>query len=87
MRDVAGGQAGLASGPVMPTAHRVGAALGVAVCSAVAAASDHTTAGGGLAAGYRHSTAVAAAIAALAFGALLAVAPLRPAPGVTAAVP
>jgi hypothetical protein len=88
MRDVAGGQAGLASGPVLPTAHKVGAALGVAVCSAVATAAEHTTAGGGFAAGYRHSTAVAAAIAAaLAVGALLAVALLRPAPGVTAAVP
>jgi hypothetical protein len=87
MRDVAGGQAGLASGLVTPTAHEVGAALGVAVFSAVAAAGDHTTAGGGFAAGYRHGIAVAAAIAAaLAVGALGTVPPVRPAPGVKAAV-
>lgn len=87
MRDVTAGQAGLASG-LMMTAHEVGAALGVAVLSAVAAAAaDQTTAGGGFAAGYRHGFAVAAAIAAaLAIAALLAVPPVRPAPGVKAAV-
>jgi hypothetical protein len=86
MRDVAGGQVGRASGLTV-TAHEVGAALGVAVFSAVAAAGDHTTAGGGFAAGYRHGIAVAAAIAAaLAVGALGTVPPVRPAPGVKAAV-
>jgi MFS family permease len=82
LRDVAAGQAGLASGLV--TAHEVGAAPGVAVFSAVAAAAGQTTAAGG----YRHGLAAAAAVAAaLALAALLAVPPLRPAPGIKAAVP
>jgi hypothetical protein len=54
----------------------------VAVISAVAAAAGQTTAAGG----YRHGLAAAVA-AALAVAAPLAVAPLRPTPGVTAVVP
>jgi MFS family permease len=85
MRVIAAGQAGLASGP-MVTTHEVGAALGVAVLSAVAAAADQTTTAG-FAVGFRHGFAVAAAVAAaLAVAALLAVPPVRPAPGVKAAV-
>jgi predicted MFS family arabinose efflux permease len=73
MRDATAGQVGRASG-LMVTAHEVGAALGVAVRSAVAA-------------GYRHDLAVAATVAAaLAAAALLAVPPLRPVPDGKAAV-
>jgi hypothetical protein len=69
MRDATAGQVGRASG-LMVTAHEVGAALGVAVRTAVAA-------------GYRHDLAVAATVAA---AALLAVPPLRPVPDGKAAV-
>ena len=48
MSEIAEDRAGLASG-LMTAAHEIGAALGVAVFSAVAVA-----AGGGIAAGYRH---------------------------------
>src|SRR6266704_171843 len=58
MSDIAEDRAGIASG-LMTTAHEIGAALGVAVFSAVAVA-----AGGGIAAGYRHGFMVAAAVAA-----------------------
>jgi EmrB/QacA subfamily drug resistance transporter len=81
MSQVPDDRAGLASG-LMTTAHEIGAALGVAVFSAVA-----TAQGGGLAAGYRHGFAVAAAIAAgLAVAAVLAVPAVRPAEGARVAV-
>jgi predicted MFS family arabinose efflux permease len=80
MSEVAHDRAGLASG-LMTTAHEIGAALGVAVFAAVA------TAGGNLAAGYRHGFAVAAAAAAgLAVAALLAAPAVRPAAGTPVAV-
>ena len=74
-------RAGVASG-LMTTAHEIGAALGVAVFSAVAVA-----AGGGIAAGYRHGFIAAAAVAAaLAVVAALAVPAVRPAAGTRVAV-
>ncbi|HEX5301748.1 MAG TPA: MFS transporter, partial [Streptosporangiaceae bacterium] len=57
LSEIGGGHAGLASG-LMTAAHEIGAALGVAVFSAVAVA-----AGGGIAAGYRHGFLLAAAVA------------------------
>jgi MFS family permease len=73
--------AGLASG-LMTAAHEIGAALGVAVFSAVAVA-----AGGGIAAGYRHGFLLAAAVAGgLAVLAALLVPAVRPAPGTHVAV-
>ncbi len=76
MSDIAGDRAGLASG-LMTTAHEIGAALGVAVFSAVA-----VTVGDGIAVGYRHGFVVAAAIAAgLAVFAALAVPAVRPPAG------
>jgi EmrB/QacA subfamily drug resistance transporter len=81
MSDIAEDRAGLASG-LMTTAHEIGAALGVAVFSAVAVA-----AGGGIAAGYRHGFMVAVAVAAgLAVVAALAVPAIRPAAGARVAV-
>jgi len=81
MSDIAEDRAGLASG-LMTTAHEIGAALGVAVFSAVA-----VTAGGGIAAGYRHGFMVAAAVAAgLAVVAAVAVPAVRPAAGDRVAV-
>ena len=81
MSDIAEDRAGLASG-LMTTAHEIGAALGVAVFSAVAVA-----AGGGIAAGYRHGFMVAAAVAAgLAVVAAVAVPAVRPAAGDRVAV-
>jgi EmrB/QacA subfamily drug resistance transporter len=81
MSDIADDRAGLASG-LMTTAHEIGAALGVAVFSAVAVA-----AGGGIAAGYRHGFMVAAAAAAgLAVVAAVAVPAVRPPAGTRVAV-
>jgi EmrB/QacA subfamily drug resistance transporter len=81
MSDIAEDRAGLASG-LMTTAHEIGAALGVAVFSAVAVA-----AGGGIAAGYRHGFTVAAAVAGgLAIAASLLVPVVRPAAGARVAV-
>src|SRR5215468_10257732 len=73
---IAADQAGVASG-LMTTAHEIGAALGVAVFSAVGLAVT-----GGVAAEYRHGFTVAAAIAAglAVITAVLAPA-VRPAPG------
>jgi EmrB/QacA subfamily drug resistance transporter len=77
-------RAGVASG-LLTTAHDVGAALGVAVFSAVAAA--QVAAGAGFAVGYRHGFIVAAAGAAgVAVIALLALPAVRPGPGVRVAV-
>ena len=81
MSGIAEDRAGLASG-LMTTAHEIGAALGVAVFSAVAVA-----AGGGIAAGYQHGFMVAAAAAAgLAVVAAVAVPAVRPAAGARVAV-
>ena len=81
MSDIAVDQAGLASG-LMTAAHEIGAALGVAVFSAVAVAT-----GGGIAAGYRHGFTVAAAVAGgLAVAAALLVPAVRPAAGTRVAV-
>src|SRR6266581_3950132 len=81
MSDIAEDRAGLASG-LMTTAHEIGAALGVAVFSAVAVA-----AGGGIAVGYRRGFMVAAAVAAgLAVVAAVAVPAVRPAAGARVAV-
>jgi EmrB/QacA subfamily drug resistance transporter len=81
MSDIGPGQAGLASG-LLTAAHEIGAALGVAVFSAVAVA-----AGGGIAAGYRHGFTVAAAAAGgLAVAAALLVPAVRPAAGSHVAV-
>lgn len=77
-------RAGVASG-LLTTAHDVGAALGVAIFSAIAAA--QVTIGSGFAAGYRHGFVVAAiGAAAVAVIALLALPAVRPAPGVRTAV-
>jgi predicted MFS family arabinose efflux permease len=81
MSDIAVDQAGLASG-LMTAAHEIGAALGVAVFSAVAVAT-----GGGIAVGYRHGFTVAAAVAGgLAVVAALLVPAVRPAAGTRVAV-
>jgi EmrB/QacA subfamily drug resistance transporter len=81
MSDIAADRAGLASG-LMTAAHEIGAALGVAVFSAVAVAT-----GGGIAAGYRHGFTVAAAVAGgLAVSAALLVPAVRPAAGTRVAV-
>ena len=81
MSDIAEDRAGTASG-LVTTAHEIGAALGVAVFSAVAVA-----AGGGIAVGYRHGFMVAAAVAAgLAVAAALTVPVVRPAAGARVAV-
>ncbi len=81
LSEIPSGHAGLASG-LMTAAHEIGAALGVAVFSAVAVA-----AGGGIAAGYRHGFMLAAAVAGgLAVVAALLVPAVRPAPGTHVAV-
>ena len=77
-------RAGVASG-LLTTAHDVGAALGVAVFSAIAAAPAAVS--GGFAAGYRHGFIVVAIIAAaVAVVALLALPAVRPQPGARMAV-
>jgi len=81
LSEIDAGHAGLASG-LMTAAHEIGAALGVAVFSAVAVA-----AGGGIAAGYRHGFLLAAAVAGgLAVLAALLVPAVRPVPGTHVAV-
>jgi EmrB/QacA subfamily drug resistance transporter len=81
MSEITAERAGLASG-LMTAAHEIGAALGVAVFSAVA-----VTAGGGIAAGYRPGFFLAAAVAGgLAVVAALLVPAVRPAPGTHVAV-
>jgi EmrB/QacA subfamily drug resistance transporter len=81
MNDIAHDRAGLASG-LLTTAHEIGAALGVAVFSAVAVA-----AGGGIAAGYQRGFTIAAAVAfGLAVAAALLVPAVRPAAGARVAV-
>ena len=81
MSDIAEDRAGVASG-LMTTAHEIGAALGVAVFSAVAVAT-----GGGIAVGYRHGFTVAGAAAGgLAIAAALLVPAVRPAAGARVAV-
>ena len=81
MSDIAEDRAGVAAG-LMTTAHEIGAALGVAVFSAVAVAT-----GGGIAVGYRHGFTVAAAVAGgLAVVAALLVPAVRPAAGTRVAV-
>jgi len=81
MSDIAEDQAGTAAG-LMTTAHEIGAALGVAVFSAVAVAT-----GGGIAADYRHCFITAAAVTAgLAVVAALLVPAVRPAAGTRVAV-
>jgi EmrB/QacA subfamily drug resistance transporter len=79
LNDADDDRAGVASG-LLTTAHDAGAALGVAVFSAVAAA--RVAGGAGFAGGYRHGFIVAAVIAAgLAVIALPALPAVRPAPG------
>jgi EmrB/QacA subfamily drug resistance transporter len=81
MAEVRHEQAGLAAG-LMTTAHELGAALGVAVLSAVALSGS-----GGFAAGYGDGFLAAAAIAAaLAVVALVALPSVRPAPGARVAL-
>ena len=81
MSDIAEDRAGLASG-LMTTAHEIGAALGVAVFSAVAVATS-----GGIAAGYRYGFTLAAAVAGgLAVVAALLIPAVRPAAGARVAV-
>jgi EmrB/QacA subfamily drug resistance transporter len=81
MAEVRHEQAGLASG-LMTTAHELGAALGVAVLSAVALSGSD-----GFAAGYEDGFLAAAAIAVvLGLVALLAVPSVRPAPGTRVAL-
>jgi EmrB/QacA subfamily drug resistance transporter len=78
------GQEGVAAGLIM-TGHEVGAAFGVAVFSAIAAAgSGPELIAGSFAVGYRHGFAAAAAAAALLAAAALAAVPaIRPVPGST----
>jgi EmrB/QacA subfamily drug resistance transporter len=72
-------RAGVASG-LLTTAHDIGAALGVAVFSAVA--TTQVPVGAGFAVGYRHGFVVAAVIAAaFAVIALIALPAVRPMPG------
>jgi EmrB/QacA subfamily drug resistance transporter len=86
MNEIEGARAGLASG-LMLTAHEVGAALGVAVLSAVAAAGNRTVTGAHFGGGYQNGFLTAAAVAgALALLALLAVPTVRPAPGSNIAI-
>ena len=81
MSDIAEDRAGIAAG-LMTAAHEIGAALGIALFSAVAVATS-----GGIAAGYRHGFTIAAAIAGgLAAAAALLVPAVRPAAGARAAV-
>jgi EmrB/QacA subfamily drug resistance transporter len=89
MSQVAADRAGLASG-LMTTAHEIGAALGVAVFSAVSIAvggGGFAVGGAVFAAGYRHGFTVAAGAAAvLAVLAAVAVPAVRPADGARIAV-
>ena len=81
MSDIAEDRTGVASG-LMTTAHEIGAALGVAVFSALAVAAS-----GGIAVGYRHGFTVAAAAAGgLAIVAALLSPAVRPAAGARTAV-
>jgi len=81
MDKVAPDRAGLASG-LMTAAHEIGAALGVAVFSAVSVAAT-----GGIGAGHRHGFTVMAAVAiGLAVVAAAVVPSVRPAAGVRVAV-
>jgi hypothetical protein len=81
MNDIAHDRAGLASG-LITTAHEIGAALGVAVFSAVAVAT-----GGGIGAGYQNGFTIAAAVTGgLAVVAALLVPAVRPAAGTRVAV-
>ncbi len=81
MNDIAPDRAGLASG-LMSAGHELGAALGVAVFSAVAVAAS-----GGIAAGYRHGFSVMIGVAAgLALLAAVGVPSVRPAAGVRVGV-
>jgi EmrB/QacA subfamily drug resistance transporter len=84
LSDAEDDRAGVASG-LLTTAHDVGAALGVAVFSAVATA--QVAVGAGFAAGYRHGFIVAAVAAAgVAVIALLALPAVRPSPDARMAV-
>ena len=79
LSDVDDDRAGAASG-LLTTAHDIGAALGVAVFSAVATA--QVSVGAGFAVGYRHGFVVAAVTAAaFAVIALIALPAVRPMPG------
>jgi EmrB/QacA subfamily drug resistance transporter len=82
MTDVQESQAGLASG-LMSTAHELGAAVGVALLSAIAAGAGPT----GFAAGYEDGFVVAAVIAAAMAGAAAVVVPtVRPPAGAHVAI-
>jgi fucose permease len=86
MSDVHESRAGLASG-LMSTAHELGAALGVAVLSAIAAGGGGAAGGAAFAAGYEDAFIAAAAIAAaMAMAALAALPTLRPSAGRRAAL-
>jgi MFS family permease len=81
MSDVKTERSGLASGMLM-TAHEIGAALGVAVLSAVAVAGAGGSLHAGIAAGYQDGFLAATIIAAaLALMALLALPAVRPEEG------
>jgi fucose permease len=86
MSDVRDAGAGLASG-LMSTAHELGAALGVAVLSAIAGRAGGPTDDAAFAAGYEDAfLAVAAIAAALALAALTALPAVRPPAGARVAV-
>jgi EmrB/QacA subfamily drug resistance transporter len=86
MSEIEEARAGLASGLLL-TAHEVGAALGVAVLSAIAAASSTTVTGIRFASGYQSGFLAAAAVAgALALLTLFTVPSVRPAPGTKVAI-
>jgi MFS family permease len=80
MADVRHAQAGLASG-MMTTAHELGAAFGVAVLAAVAAANGNPVSGYGT--GFLVAAAVAAVLAVVA---VVALPSFRPAPGTQASM-
>ena len=85
MSEIAESRAGLASG-LMSTAHEIGAALGVALLSAIAAAAGPLD-GAGIAAGYQDGFVVAAGIAAaMAVAALPLFPKVRPAAGTHVAI-
>lgn len=88
MHAVGPGETGLASG-LVTTGHEVGASLGVAVFSAIGAATAgfSVTGAAGGAGAYQHAFGIGAAIAAgLAIIAALTVPAVRPAPGTTVAM-
>jgi len=86
MDEVRPEQAGLASG-FMATSHELGAAIGVAVLSAIAAAAGDVTTVAGLAAGYEDGFVAAAGIAAILTAlTLVAVPSVRPAGGARVAM-